>query len=264
LSAFNWVCPFCNHAQTVVSARRHVIEKSIDVGGTVEGDVSACAIAVGCSNNDCNRLTITFSVRPHTGTQGYNSYRVSYDNPLYQRRALPPSSAKPQPNYIPSALTEDYYEACAIRDDSPKAAATLARRCIQGMIRDFCKISKNRLVDEIDTLRDTVNAGGGPSGVTIEAVDAIDHVRKIGNIGAHMEKDINLIVPVDAGEAQALIELIEMLFEEWYVAQHVRQQRLSTISKIGVGKEQQIAQIKTARLAIAQGDGSGSAADNVD
>jgi hypothetical protein len=52
-----------------------------------------------------------------------------------------------------------------------------------------------------------------------------------------MEKDIDLIVPVDPGEAQALIELIEMLFDEWYVARHRRQERLATISKIGAEKE---------------------------
>jgi hypothetical protein len=33
-------------------------------------------------------------------------------------------------------------------------------------------------------------------------VDAIDHVRKIGNIGAHMEADINVIVEVEPKEAQ--------------------------------------------------------------
>ena len=60
--------------------------------------------------------------------------------------------------------------------------------------------------------------------MTPESVEAIDHVRTIGNIGAHMEKDIDLIIEVDPGEAQALIELIELLFEEWYVAKYEREQ----------------------------------------
>jgi len=164
---------------------------------------------------------------------------------------LPEGSAKPQPDYIPAPLVEDYVEACLIREMSPKAAATLARRCIQGMIRDFCKITKSRLVDEINALRDAVNLGNGPAGVTIETVEAIDHVRSIGNIGAHMEKDINLIVPVDSGEAQALIELIEMLFEEWYVARHTRQQKLAEISKIGTEKKQLIADGQAETKALA-------------
>ena len=53
--------------------------------------------------------------------------------------------------------------------------------------------------------------------------DAIDAVRKIGNIGAHMEKDINIIVDVDPDEAQLLIELIEILVKEWYIAKHQRE-----------------------------------------
>ena len=104
------------------------------------------------------------------------------------------------------------------------------------MIRHFCGISRARLIDEINALREAVETGGAPRGVTIESVDAVDHVRKIGNIGAHMEKDVDLIVDIDPGEAQALIELIEMLFDEWYVEQHNRTERLKKIAAIGADK----------------------------
>jgi hypothetical protein len=119
-------------------------------------------------------------------------------------RLLPQSNAIPQPDYIPTPLVEDYYEACAIRELSAKASATLARRCLQGMIRDFCKIAKNTLDAEIKELRTRVEQDKAPPGVTPESVEAIDQVRSIGNIGAHMEKDINLIIEVDPGEAEAL------------------------------------------------------------
>lgn len=104
------------------------------------------------------------------------------------------------------------------------------------MIRHFCGISKSRLIDEITALREAVETGKAPRGVTIESVDAIDHVRKIGNIGAHMEKDVDLVIDIDSGEAQALIELIEMLFDEWYVEQHARIERLKKIAEIGAEK----------------------------
>jgi hypothetical protein len=42
----------------------------------------------------------------------------------------------------------------------------------------------------------------------------------LGNIGAHMEADVNVIVDVEAGEAKLLIGLIETLVDEWYVARH--------------------------------------------
>jgi len=171
--------------------------------------------------------------------------------PLFSQQVLPQGSAKPQPDYIAAPLVEDYTEACLIRDLSPKASATLARRCIQGMIRDFSGIRKSRLIDEINALREAVDSGRAPAGVTLETIEAIDHVRSIGNIGAHMEKDIDLIVPVDPEEAQALIGLIEMLFEEWYVARHVRQQKLAAISKIGAEKKQLIEDGRAERRALA-------------
>ncbi|TIM24490.1 MAG: DUF4145 domain-containing protein [Mesorhizobium sp.] len=160
-------------------------------------------------------------------------------------RLRPASFAIPQPGFIPEPLRNDYYEACLIRDLSPKASATLSRRCLQGMIRDFCNISKARLIDEIKELRKLVDEDAAPKGVETETVDAIDHVRGVGNIGAHMEKDINNIVEVDPGEAQALIELIEMLFAEWYVAREKRRERLRKIETIATNKATQIADLRS-------------------
>ena len=105
------------------------------------------------------------------------------------------------------------------------------------MIRDFCKISKTRLVDEISTLKEMVDTGAAPAGVSPDSIDAIDALRKIGNIGAHMEKDIDVIVDVDPNEAQALIELIESLFDEWYVARHKRQQRFAKVAQVATQKD---------------------------
>jgi hypothetical protein len=157
--------------------------------------------------------------------------------PIKSWQVLPPSAAKPQPDCVPGILQQDYYEACAIRDLSPKASATLIRRCIQGCIRDFCDITKARLIDEIKELKRRVEDGRVPTGVQPDTVDALDAVRHIGNIGAHMERDINLIVDVDPGEAQTLIELVEMLFEEWYVARENRNQRIAAISGIAAAKK---------------------------
>jgi hypothetical protein len=132
------------------------------------------------------------------------------------------------PDYIPKAIIEDYTEACKIKDLSPKASATLSRRCIQGMIRDFWKIKKGTLKEEVDELEDKVEP---------EVWNAIDAIRKIGNIGAHMEKDINLIIEVEPKEASELIELIELFADEWYIARKNRQDRLDKIVKTSDKKE---------------------------
>lgn len=62
--------------------------------------------------------------------------------------------------------------------------------------------------------------------------EAIDAVRHIGNIGAHMEKDINLVVEVEPEEARLLIGLIETLLSDWYVSRHDRQQRMLKLKAV--------------------------------
>eukprot|EP00439_Symbiodinium_sp_Y106_P088730 s1_g1266.t1 len=108
---------------------------------------------------------------------------------------------------------------------------------MQGMIRDFCGIDERTLHLQINTLERLNDEGNAPKGVFDETIIALHNVRKIGNIGAHMEKDINLIVDVDPNEATILIELIETLFEEWYVARHQREQRFSKLNEIATDKE---------------------------
>lgn len=132
----------------------------------------------------------------------------------------PKSSAKQFPDYIPEAIRQDYEEACAIVNLSPKASATLSRRCLQGMIRDFWRISKPTLNKEIDELKDKIPA---------DLWSSIDALRQLGNIGAHMEKDTNVIVDIDPNEANSLIQLIELLMKEWYINREERRKLFSSI-----------------------------------
>lgn len=132
-------------------------------------------------------------------------------------------------NIVPSVIFEDYQEACSIISLSPKASATLFRRCLQWMIRDFWGISKNRLIDEITDLKDKVS---------IDVWEAIDTLRNVGNIGAHMGKDINYIIDIDEWEVEQLKWLIEFLLEEWYVNRYNRQQRLEWIKQLWIDKQE--------------------------
>jgi len=227
-----WTCPHCGRPQMVGDTNSHFFGSRIQIGENEFTDFGYNLSAIACLNEACRKVTLT--LRLSKRNTNYGEWHPAA--PIHFWRLLPESSARPQPNYIPKALRDDYVEACRIRDLSPKASATLARRCLQGMIRHFCGINKSRLIDEINALREAVEGGSEPRGVTIESVDAIDHVRKIGNIGAHMEKDVNLIIDIEPGEAQALIELIEMLFDEWYVEQNNRTERLKKIAAIGEKK----------------------------
>ena len=234
MSGFNWICPHCQHAQTAVDSRAKHLAGGVGIPNLAEGIVAYEIDAFGCSNPECQKLTLIFAVGEDTGDSGW---KVNKERALFSGRLLPQTSGRPQPEYIPLPVREDYYEACAVRELSPKAAATLARRCLQGMIRDFCKISRARLIDEIAALRQAVEDGTADRAIAPETVIAIDHVRKIGNIGAHMERDVGMIVDVDPGEAQALIQLIEMLFKEWYRAREERVAMLARIEAIALAKD---------------------------
>jgi hypothetical protein len=229
----NWKCPYCGHAQVLDSKRLRQGWVQQYVQGWKHGNLAIFTSIIVCSNDDCRELTMESAIAP------FDSSDDTVGKPIARWNLLPASSAKPQPDYIPEPIRHDYFEACAIRDLSPKASATIVRRCLQGMIRDFCGISKRRLIDEIDELRARVQSNNAPSGVQPDAVDAIDHVRGIGNIGAHMEADINVIIDVDANEAQILIELTELLFEEWYVAREARTKRLGQLKFIADAKKDQ-------------------------
>lgn len=245
-----WVCQYCQHAQILQNANYGVGSQVIDIHGLNVGPVGLAFFAMGCANSDCSKLTLTVSLNKALVNVHGTISRVTNEE-LLSWPILPESNAKPQPNYIPAPIVEDYTEACRIKELSPKASATLSRRCLQGMIRDFCGISKAQLIEEIRELRRRVDEGEAPRGVNPEAVDAIDHVRAIGNIGAHMEKDINVIIAVDPDEAQRLIDLIELLFDEWYNARHQRDERLAKIANTGEKKQKEIADGRASRLTLA-------------
>ncbi len=235
VNPINWTCPYCNRVQTVTNDNRSSQVLELDTTNSKYGPVGVRVNEIACANPDCMELTLS-AILAHLQIVS-NPRRVKLSEIIDEWKLRPYSLAKPQPDYVPAPLREDYYEACKIRDLSPKASATLSRRCLQGMIRDFCGITKSRLVDEIRALEKAIECDAAPKGVSAETIDALHQVRELGNIGAHMEKDINLIVDVDAGEAQAMIELLEMLFEEWYVARHSREERLKNLSFITAEKD---------------------------
>lgn len=223
---FNWKCPFCNHASTIThsnySADTHTFEK-----GNKDGELGLWNSVTVCPNNDCKEYTIEAKLskikrRPNGSTEFIGE-------PLMRWQLRPQSKAKPFPSYISQQILSDYQEACLVRDLSPKASATLSRRALQGIIRDYWNIKKDRLIDEINELKGKIDQS------TWEAIDA---VRSIGNIGAHMEKDINLIIDVEPNEAELLIGLIEILLKDWYIARHERQQHLQNIVSVAQAKKQ--------------------------
>ena len=214
-------CPYCSMIMPISSNTKVARYPSFSCP-----DEASSVLVNGYYTESC--IEISFYLCPNCGEYSIlvkgKGEKVSDINTIIRPKSL----AQQFPNYIPEAIRQDYEEACAIVNLSPKASATLARRCLQGMIRDFFQISKNTLYQEIDAIKSQI-----PS----DQWAVLDGVRRIGNIGAHMEKDINLIIDIEPSEAKKLIKLIELLIKQWYIDRYNQQQLYADI--IGIDKTKQ-------------------------
>jgi len=175
--SFSWVCPYCNQHATITDEQHDISYYTFNLNNK-EKWLTLKTTVIVCPNLSCQEYTISTNL--HKGHSSQYSIK-----PILTWQLKPSSQALQFPSFIPKAIVTDYEEACLIRDLSPKASATLSRRCLQGIIRDFWGGKKGRLVDEINAIKDLVDS------ITWEAIDS---VRSIGNIGAHMEKDIDLLL----------------------------------------------------------------------
>lgn len=223
---FPYTCPFCGHDSTVGSdyeVRSFIEEMQID---NATGPQVLTGRFIVCPNPKCKQFSLEVHLY-HAQEDARGNLKAGGDPRTW--RLIPPSDAKVFPGYIPKQLRDDYAEACLIRDLSPKASAALARRCLQGMIRDFWRVKAGgRLIDEIEAIKDKVDP---------DTWKAIDALRSIGNIAAHMEQDVNLVIDVEPGEAAKLIWLIETLFRDWYIHRHDREERLKEIEGMAAAKK---------------------------
>ena len=223
---FSWTCPFCKRPVTIT-------EESLDTGEVfltkenADGFRDLACVYVVCPNEECRRFSLAVTLSTATWSGGPQGRWIAEEE-LKKWQLIPPSQAKSFPDYIPKPILNDYEEACLIKDVSPKASATLARRCLQGIIRDFWGIRLHHLRSEIAALEGKVDP------LTWQAIDA---VRTVGNIGAHMEKDTNVILDVDPKEAELLIGLIETLLEDWYIAREEKKVHLSKLVEIAEDKK---------------------------
>lgn len=205
-----YVCPYCGCNQSYWHSHRSDDNISIHDNFYMEMSTSEQErsvyeiITAKCTNSSCKKVAV-----------------IAYDHHNdIQVDILPQHVYRQFPEYIPEQIRKDYEEAAQIIDLSPKAAATLLRRCLQGMIRDFWSVKKKNLNEEIDALNGKV---------TPTQWNAIDGLRKLGNIGAHMEKDVNLIIDLTPEQAKKLLNLIELLLEKWYITRHDEEELLKAI-----------------------------------
>ncbi|MGA2468917.1 MAG: hypothetical protein ABSH06_31845 [Thermodesulfobacteriota bacterium] len=142
-----WTCPYCNRNCTIGDADIRQISSYENISKEYGHYYSILTIIV-CPNPKCRQQEISLNVFE------YHNISRELGKKVYSWHLKPESEAKPFPDYITEQLRNDYEEACLIKNKSPKASATLSRRCLQGMIRDFWGIKTKYL-----RANNSVNAG---------------------------------------------------------------------------------------------------------
>lgn len=136
------------------------------------------------------------------------------------------ASRSPCPSEVPASIAEDYKEACLVLADSPKASAALSRRCLQNVLREAAKVTPGDLYEEIQAVID--------SGKLLSQIaDGLDAVRAIGNFGAHPIKSKNTgeVMPVEPGEAEWNLDVIESLFDFYFVQPAILAAKKAALNK---------------------------------
>lgn len=158
----------------------------------------------------------------HRAPQGQHGRKIV---PLF---CAYPASASPRPVApdVPDPYKKDFEEAVAVLPISPKASAALSRRNLQAVIHDKAGIKRKDLNQEIQAL---IDSGVLPSYLS----ESLHAVRNIGNFAAHPIKSTSTgeIVDVEPGEAEWNLDVLESLFDFYFVQPAIAAKRKAELNK---------------------------------
>lgn len=140
--------------------------------------------------------------------------------------AYPKATARPVAPEVPDTYGQDFTEASLVLGDSPKASAALSRRCLQAIFRDKAGTKSNDLYDQIE---EVINSGKVPSHI----IEGLHAVRNIGNFATHTMKSTvtGSIVDVEPGEAEWNLDVLESLFDFYFVQPALSAKRKEELNK---------------------------------
>lgn len=162
---------------------------------------------------DCNNLIL--SVEKYKQGQGKVEEQVIW----------PISSGRlPAPPDVPENIAQDFNEACVVLPFSAKASAALSRRCLQTLLQEAAETTSTNLNRQIDEALPSL-----PSYIA----ENLDAVRWIGNFAAHEQKSktTGVILDVEPGEAEWNLDILETLFDFYYVRPELERKKREEINR---------------------------------
>lgn len=136
------------------------------------------------------------------------------------------ASRPPVPIEVTNEFSTDYLESCLVISDSPKASAALSRRALQHILREKAGVKPGNLATEIQEI---IASNQLPSYLS----ESIDAVRNIGNFAAHPIKSENIgeIIDVEPGEAEWNLDVIESLFDFYFVQPEILKKKRDDLNR---------------------------------
>jgi hypothetical protein len=160
----------------------------------------------------CNRAVLTrgtmYALKDGRGLEHHEPVPGAFTTLVYPKGV----SRVALPAEIPEEFAADYKEACLVFADSEKASAALSRRCLQHVLREKGNVRRGDLANEIQQVLDSKQ-------LPLHIAEDLDAIRHIGNFAAHTLKSTNSgeIVDVEPQEAEWLLNILEQLFDFYFV-----------------------------------------------
>jgi hypothetical protein len=193
--------------------------------------------AVRCANPECDQLevlaTLHYADQADVLAMSPAERKASgfVLGPEIAARLVYPETGTypPLPGSVPEHIRRDYTEAASVAELSPKASATMSRRCLQCMIRDFFGISKRTLWEELQAIQ---------AQLPVELFESLKAMKNVGNAGAHPiladapeAADVSSLLDVEPHEAEVMLEMVQLLAAKWYETRRKEQETLERIRK---------------------------------
>jgi hypothetical protein len=178
-----------------------------------------------CPDPQCGGMTIQIRTQWPNGPREWSQIQ-----PLGANRG-------PVPKEVPEQIAGDYVEACNVLPTSAKASAALSRRCLQHILRDHGY--KKGLAGDIDLL---LNETDPSKALPMRLRKTIDAIRNFGNFAAHPNQNRATleIIDVEPHEAEWCLEVIEELFDHFYVGPAVAAKKMAALNaKLAAGGKPQ-------------------------